>query len=226
MLQWLETHVPSEPETLAKEDTDWENNIDKEMSHEILEEDISCSVPSEMWEDSNESQEFRDMSEAYSDQELFQQEEDEGTAVAGKAISELQSTSPALAGPMNTKDEPATAPSQASPQRGQAGGTTPISTGHAPSAPSWQVPSVPGVQAGACLLPSQPLGGRSPSSTAIHTPVQLQRQSLFRRALGAVCRVFLGTHSPREQEQQCPAPSARQVPGDSHSEPQQHPLRE
>ncbi|XP_053832432.1 uncharacterized protein LOC128806693 [Vidua macroura] len=225
VLQWLEVHVPSDPETLAKEDEDCENKIDKEQSHEILEEDITSPVPSDMWEDGSHSHESRDMSEVYSDQELFQREEDESTAAKGEAISKVQSTSPALAGSMDTKDEPSMFPTRASQQQGEAGRATPTSTGHAPSASSWKVPLVPGVQAGACLLPSQSPGDRS-SLTASHATVQQQRQSLFRRALRAVCRAFLGTHRPREQEQQCPAPSARQVPGDGCSEPQQCPLRE
>ncbi|XP_023782086.1 uncharacterized protein LOC111928856 isoform X2 [Cyanistes caeruleus] len=226
VLHWLEVHVPSNPEPLAEEDEDCGNKIDKEQSHEILEEDIPCPVPSEKWEDSSQSQESQAMLEEYSDQELFQGEEDESRAATGEAFSKLQSTSPALTGPMDTKDEPAMSPGPAPQQRGKAGSITPTSTGQAPSAPSWKVPSVPGVQAEACLMSTQPSGDRSPSLTATHAPEQLQRQSLFRRALRAVCRAFLGTHRPREQEQQCPAPSTWQVPGDGCSEPQQCPLTE
>ncbi|XP_068045292.1 uncharacterized protein [Anomalospiza imberbis] len=140
VLQWLEVHVPSNPETLAKEDEDCENKIDKEPSHEILEEDITSPVPSDTWEDHSQSQEPRDISEVYSDEELFQREEDESTAATGEAISKLQSTSPALAGSMDTKDEPIMSPVRASQQQGEAGRTTPTSTGHAPSAFSWKVP--------------------------------------------------------------------------------------
>lgn len=102
---------------------------------------------------------------------------------------------------------------------GQLSATTPTSTGHAPSTPSWEEPPV---QAGAGLKSTKLLCDRSP-------PLSLapwQQQSLFRRALRAVCRAFLGTHRPRQQEQHCPAPSTRQVPGDGCSEPQQRPQRE
>ncbi|XP_064272739.1 uncharacterized protein LOC135298766 isoform X1 [Passer domesticus] len=220
VLQWLEVHVPSDPPTLANEE---ENCEDKEQSHEILEEDITSSVPSDMWEDRSETQESRHMSEVYSDQEVFQWEEPKSTAATGEAISKLQSTSPDLAGSTDTKDEPATFPTQASQQRGEVRGTTPTSTGHAPSASSWKVPLV---QAGASLVPSEPPGDRSPSLTSSHTTAPQQRQSLLRRVLRAVCRVFFGTHQPQEQEQQCPDPSARQVPGDGCSKPEQRPQRE
>lgn len=200
VLEWLEVHVPNDPEALAKVDEDYENETDNEQLHEILEEDITSPVPSDIWEDYSQRQESQDMSEVYSDQELFQRE-DESTAARGEAISKLQSTSPALFGPMDTKDEPAMSPTQVSQQRGETGHTTPTSTGHEQSVSPWKVPLVPGLQAGACLSPSQSPGDRSPSLTASHTTVQQQRQSLFRRAVRAVCRVFLGTHHPQEQEQ-------------------------
>ncbi|KAL9851217.1 uncharacterized protein GJ701_004170 [Geothlypis trichas] len=223
VLQWLEVYVPSDPQTLANEEEDCENKIDKEQTHEILEEDITSPVPSDMWEECSQCHESQDISEVYSDQELFQEEEDKSTAGTGEAICKLQSTSHGLAGSMDNKDEPAMFPARASQQRGATSGTMPTSTGHAPSTSS---SFMPGGQAGACMLPSQPPGDRSPLLTTSHAAVQQQRQSLFRRAFRAACRVFLHTHRPREQEQQCPAPSARQVPGDSCSEPQQRPLRE
>ena len=102
--QWLEVHVPSDPGTLAKEDEDCENKTDKEQSREILEEDTTCPVPPDMWEDSYPSQY---VSEEYSDQDLFQREEDENKAAALKAVSKLQSISPALAGSWSTKSEAA-----------------------------------------------------------------------------------------------------------------------
>ncbi|CAN8209270.1 unnamed protein product [Coccothraustes coccothraustes] len=94
VLQWLEVYVPSDPQTFANEEEDCENKIDKEQSHEVLEEDITSPVPSDIWEECSQCQDSQDTSEMYSDQELFQQEEDKSTTATGEAISKLQSTSP------------------------------------------------------------------------------------------------------------------------------------
>ncbi|RMB92132.1 hypothetical protein DUI87_31662 [Hirundo rustica rustica] len=189
VLWWLETHVPSDSGSLAKEDEDWGNKVDKEHAQEILEEDSTGPVSSERQEDSSQKQESRDTAKEDSGQEMFQRQENEKPAARGEGISKLQNTSPALAASMDTKDKAGTSP----------GG------------------------AGACLLPSEPPGDRSPSLAATHAPEQPQPQSLFRRALRAVRRAFLGSCHPRRRQHPCPAPSARQGPGDGCSEPQQCP---
>ncbi|RMC16361.1 hypothetical protein DUI87_06688 [Hirundo rustica rustica] len=189
VLWWLKSHVPSDAGSLAKEDEDWGNKVDKGQSHEILEEDITRAVSSERQEDRRQKQESQAMSKEESGQEVFQGQEDEKPAARGEGISTVQSTSPALAASMDTKDEAAMSPSGA----------------------------------GACLLPSQAPADRSPSLAAAPGPQQPQPQSLFRRALRAVRRAFLGTCHPRRRLQQCPAASARQGPGDGCSEPQQCP---
>ncbi|XP_056345823.1 uncharacterized protein LOC130252366 [Oenanthe melanoleuca] len=208
VLQWLEVYVPSDPGTLAKEDEDSENKTDKGQFREILEEDM----PSDTYEDRSGSQ---GVSEDFSDQELFQWEQDENKAAKGKRIS------PPLAASRHTKDKPAMSSRY---QREIASVTTATSVSQAASAPTWETAPVPRVQRRAHLQPSHPPADRSPPLTATHSPVQQQRPSLLRRALRAVCRVFLGTRRPREQ--QSPAPSARQLPGEGCSEHQQRPLRE
>ncbi|RMB92133.1 hypothetical protein DUI87_31663 [Hirundo rustica rustica] len=60
VLWWLETHVPSDSGSLAKEDEDWGNKVDKEHAQEILEEDSTGPVSSERQEDSSQKQESRD----------------------------------------------------------------------------------------------------------------------------------------------------------------------
>ncbi|RMC13528.1 hypothetical protein DUI87_08616 [Hirundo rustica rustica] len=167
VLWWLETHVPSDPGSLAKEDEDWGNKTDKEQTQGILEEDITRPVSSKGREERSQKQESQAMSKEDSGQEVFQGQEDENPAARGEGISKLQSTSPALAASMDTKDEAAMSPSGA----------------------------------GACLLPSEAPGDRSPSLPATPGPQQPQPQSLFRRALRAVRRAFLGTCRPRRRQQ-------------------------
>ncbi|RMC12084.1 hypothetical protein DUI87_11219 [Hirundo rustica rustica] len=189
VLWWLESHVPSHPGSLAKEDEDWGTKVGKEQTQEILEEDVTRPVPSVRRQDRSQKQESQATAKEDSGQEGFQGQEDEKAAARGEGISKLHSTSPALAASMDTKDKTAMSPSGA----------------------------------GACLLPSEAPGDRSPSLPATPGPQQPQPQSLFRRALRAVRRAFLGTCRPRRRQQQCPAASARQVPGDGCSEPQQCP---
>ncbi|RMC13671.1 hypothetical protein DUI87_08748 [Hirundo rustica rustica] len=190
VLWWLESHVPSDPGSLAKEDEVWGNKVEKEQTQEILEENITHPVSSERREDTSQKQESQDTAKEDSGQEVVQGHEAEEPAARGEGSSKLQSTSPALAASMDTQEKAATSPSGA----------------------------------GACLLPSEAPGDRPPSLAAAPGPQQLQRQSLLRRALRAVRRTFLGTCRPRRRrQQQCPAASARQVPGDGCSEPQQCP---
>ncbi|XP_027508667.1 uncharacterized protein LOC113951649 isoform X1 [Corapipo altera] len=123
--------------------------------------------------------------------------------------------SPAPPGPNNTEDEPATSQSPVLPQwgqawpshpgeqqPGQAGTATTTITGYALPILPWEEPLAPALQAGAYLLPAQPLGHGAPSPTATHRPEQQHQRSLFRRVLRAVRRLFLGTCVPAEQEQQ------------------------
>ncbi|RMC13661.1 hypothetical protein DUI87_08738 [Hirundo rustica rustica] len=189
VLWWLESHVPSDPGSLAKEDEVWGNKVEKEQTQEILEENITRPESSERREDTSQKQESQATAKEDSGQEVVQGQEAEEPAARGEGSSKLQSTSPALAASMDTQEKAATSPSGA----------------------------------GACLLLSKAPGDRSPSLAAAHGPQQPQRQSLLRRALRAVRRAFLGTCRPRRRRQQCPAASARQVPGDGCSEPQQCP---
>ncbi|XP_017928844.1 uncharacterized protein LOC108639814 [Manacus vitellinus] len=144
--------------------------------------------------------------------------------------------SPAPPGPNNTKDEPAMYQSPVLPQWGQAWPSRPREqqpgqastatttiTGYALQALPWEEPLVPALQAGAYLLPAQPLGHGAPSPAATDGPARQQQRSLFGRVLRAVCRLFLGTCVPPEQEQQRRAASARKVPGGDRAEPRQCP---
>ncbi|RMB88470.1 hypothetical protein DUI87_35155 [Hirundo rustica rustica] len=110
VLWWLETHVPNDSGSLAKEDEDWGNKVDKEHAQEMLEEDSTGPVSSERREDRSQKQESRDTAKEDSGQEMFQRQENEKPAARGEGISKLQSTSPALAASMDTKDKAGTSP--------------------------------------------------------------------------------------------------------------------
>ncbi|XP_027548554.1 uncharacterized protein LOC113972077 [Neopelma chrysocephalum] len=131
--------------------------------------------------------------------------------------------SPAPPGPNNTEDEPVMSQSPALPQwgqawpsrpseqhPGQAGTATTTITGYALPALPWEEPLAAVLQAGAYLLPAQPLGHGAPSPTATPGLARRQPRSLLGRVLRAVRRLFLGTCVPREQEQQRRAESAAQ----------------
>ncbi|RMB88969.1 hypothetical protein DUI87_34677 [Hirundo rustica rustica] len=107
VLWWLETHVPNDSGSLAKEDEDWGNKVGKEQTQEILEEDMARAVSSERQEDRSQHQESQAMSKEDSGQEVFQGPEDEKAAARGEGISKLQSTSPALAASTDPKDKAA-----------------------------------------------------------------------------------------------------------------------
>ncbi|RMC13512.1 hypothetical protein DUI87_08588 [Hirundo rustica rustica] len=91
VLWWLETHVPSDPGSLAKEDEDWGNKTDKEQTQGILEEDITRPVSSKGREDRSQKQESQAMSKEDSGQEVFQGQEDENPAARG--LEELEAFS-------------------------------------------------------------------------------------------------------------------------------------
>ncbi|RMB92993.1 hypothetical protein DUI87_30499 [Hirundo rustica rustica] len=107
--------------SLAKENEDWGNKVDKEHAQEILEEDITGPVSSERQEDRSQNQESRDTAKEDSGQEVFQGQENEKPAARGEGISKLQSTSPALAASMDIKDKAGMSPETVG-QQTEAGG--------------------------------------------------------------------------------------------------------